>query len=256
MSTGLLDPAFDTDGIVAPNFSDFSDDRVNDMQLLPDGRVLLTGTADRAVTVNDDFPNDVGVMRLNANGSLDTSFGGAGRISYDFGTSDAAGNSVEVRSSGKILVGGFANNGTDNDFLILQLNTDGTLDSSFGTGGIVLVFDVGDRSILVLRLQSDGKVLAGGSGRILRFNTDGSRDFTFGSGGVVNPPHSVTDILLDDADSFFVTGSSSGQMSVSKYTSGGSIDTDFDDDGTASAAVPGHSCSAKSLAKQQDGKLG
>ncbi|MDX2306572.1 MAG: hypothetical protein NW226_27425 [Microscillaceae bacterium] len=141
-------------------------ERVISLALQPDGKILAGGffTSYNGITRNQ-------ITRLNANGSLDTSF--------DPGTSlNDVVRSINIQPDGKILAGG--------DFtFITRLNAGGSLDTGFdsGTG-----FDEFVRSIT---LQSDGKILVGGnftsyngvsSNHIARLNTDGSLDTGFSSG--------------------------------------------------------------------------
>src|SRR5205085_750176 len=80
---------------------------------------------------------DITVVRYNADGSLDTSFGGAGKVTTNFPANgdDKAYRVVFDNASGKTLVAGSTNNGTRNDFALVRYNVDGTLDASFGNGG-------------------------------------------------------------------------------------------------------------------------
>jgi uncharacterized delta-60 repeat protein len=150
--------------------------------LQTDGKILVGGdfTTYKGLTQNR-------IARLNTDGSLDSTFDvGTGFNSTPF--------SIAVQSDGKILVGGDFTTYKDlTQNNIARLNTDGSLDSSFvvgtGFGG----------SVKTITLQSDGKILAGGSfttyngtgaNRIIRLNSNGSIDtsFVYGSGfnGVVN----------------------------------------------------------------------
>ena len=77
------------------------------------------------------------VVRYNTDGSLDTSFGTGGRTAVDFfGRNDYA-QDVAIQSDGKIVVAGYADTGSSNDFALLRLNSNGTLDTTFGSGGKV-----------------------------------------------------------------------------------------------------------------------
>ncbi len=140
-----------------------------------DGKVLIAGYFD---SVNGTSRNRI--TRLNANGSLDSSF--------DPGTGIADGNvrSLAVQPDGKVVIGGDFTviNGTARNY-IARLNSNGTLDSTFNPG-----FGP-DNVVFAVALQSDGKVLIGGwfttingtlRNKIARLNSDGSLDTTFGTG--------------------------------------------------------------------------
>lgn len=160
----------------------------------PDGKILVAGSA---IGVVD---NDMMVARLNSDGTFDTSFGTNGIMIFDIGNDDNLCESMVLQSDGKIVLGGSAFNGSDADMLIIRLNADGTLDTSFGTAGSVFIdANNADNSGESIQLQTDGKiVLAGtqfinGSGdyMVTRVNANGTMDASFGSNGVV-----ITDVLL------------------------------------------------------------
>ena len=148
-----------------------------------DGKILVGGnfTSYSGITSN-------GIIRLNTDGSKDTSFNiGTGFSGRTIGSSYLLSvRDIEIQSDGKILVGGIFglySGVTSNG--IIRLNTDGSIDSSFniGTGF--------DRQVFTLKYQSDGKILVGGaflsysgitSNRIIRLNTDGSVDSSFNIG--------------------------------------------------------------------------
>jgi uncharacterized delta-60 repeat protein len=140
----------------------------NSVVLQPDGKVLIGGGFS---TVNGQNRN--GIARLNANGSLDSSF--------DPGTgANGSVLSVALQSNGKVLIGG--------DFSIARLNSNGSTDGTFNPGA-----GVSGRYVFSIALQPDGKILIGGSlesgsalGRIARLNGDGSLDGSFNTGAGVN----------------------------------------------------------------------
>jgi uncharacterized delta-60 repeat protein len=145
---------------------------VNTIALQPDGKILVGGnfTSYSGVSKN-------GIVRLNTNGSIDTSF----VIGTGFTISNA--NTIVLQSDGKILVGGgFTSYSGVSRNRIIRLNTDGSVDNSFviGTGFV--------NSVQTISLQSDGKILVGGdftsysgvsANRIIRLNTNGSVDTSF-----------------------------------------------------------------------------
>nr|MDZ8284260.1 putative Ig domain-containing protein [Nostoc sp. ChiSLP01] len=94
---------------------------------------------------------------------LDTTFNTTGKVTTDFNGNDEAGNSVAVQDDGKVLVAGYSNNGTNDDFAIARYNSDGTLDTTFNTTGkFTSDFngkDEGGNSIIV---QDDDKILVAG----------------------------------------------------------------------------------------------
>jgi len=97
----------------------------------PDGKILVAGYALVDSTYN------FALLRYNTDGTLDTSFGSGGKVTTAIGASSDSGNSVAIQTDGKILVAGNTWNGSSNDFGLVSYNTDGSLDTSFGTGGKV-----------------------------------------------------------------------------------------------------------------------
>jgi uncharacterized delta-60 repeat protein len=88
-------------------------------------------------------------------------------------------------------VGGHIYNGSDHDFALVRYNTNGSLDTGFGTGGkvITVVQDYYDDEINALHIRSDGKIMAAGYSKddfaLVRYNADGSVDRSFGTSGAV-----------------------------------------------------------------------
>ncbi|MFN9603445.1 MAG: Ig-like domain-containing protein, partial [Planctomycetota bacterium] len=75
--------------------------------------------------------NDLALVRYNANGSLDTSFGTGGKVTTPVGTSTDQGYSVTIQPDGKIVVAGYAFSGSTNDFALVRYHADGSLDARF-----------------------------------------------------------------------------------------------------------------------------
>jgi uncharacterized delta-60 repeat protein len=220
-----------------------SSDRGFSVTVQADGKIVVAGESHNGIS------EDFSLLRNNADGSLDTSFGVGGTLVIDIGTSTfEGGNSVTVQADGKIVVAGYHDNGVSFDFAVLRYNTDGSLDTSFnGTGKLVTdiggPFEGGSSVIL----QDDGKIVVAGISQngndsdfdfaVLRYNADGSLDNSFGVGGKL-----VTDIGSGTSDGggkvtlqtdgkIVVAGSSSdggnGDFAVVRYNTDGSLDTSF-----------------------------
>lgn len=153
---GDLDTSFDTDGIVSVNLG--AAEQASSVATLADGRILVAGS--RYNGTNNDFC----VIRLTEAGAVDTTFGTDGITSLDLAGGWDYPVKIQVQANGKIVMAGYGNNGTDNDFAIVRLEADGSPDESFGTDGIVLV-PVGESwdSGTGLAIQSDGKIVVPGS---------------------------------------------------------------------------------------------
>ena len=153
---GSLDGTFGTGGIVTTDINSGSNDLAYSVAIQPDGKIVVGGIS--GTVGSYDFV----VVRYNSDGSLDTSFDTDGKVTTDLGSGgNDYGRFVAVQSDGKIVVTGDAGD----DFGAVRYNSNGSLDGSFGTGGIV-VTDVGVNSTdngNSGALQSDGKILVVGS---------------------------------------------------------------------------------------------
>lgn len=175
---GSLDTSFNGTGIV--QFAEPDNDTGNfdyAVALQADGKILLPGSAD----------GEFQLYRYNADGSLDTTFGANGHVSYSVSSGWDAAFTVAVQPDGKILLAG--NSDTENfgtDFGILRLNPDGSLDKAFsGDGKATFSLADGNDTVHSIALQADGKIVLAGSAEenygVLRLNADGSLDRSFGT---------------------------------------------------------------------------
>jgi len=177
---------------------------------LPSGKVVVAGTV-----VNNAGNEDFAVVMLTADGDLDTDYGvnGGRRVGFDRSgsTFDDIVTGMVVQPDGKVILAGTASGdpATDgSDLALIRLTTAGLLDSSFGSGGRVLVpFNlggVGERGDYGagIELQDDGRILLAGSAEtsngeremiVVRLNANGQRDTGFSGDGRVNLNLSPTD---------------------------------------------------------------
>ncbi|NEO29875.1 MAG: DUF4347 domain-containing protein [Symploca sp. SIO3C6] len=186
-SDGSLDNSFGSNGIVTNNLEGGSD-LASSVVLQPDGKIILVGQA------NTDNSANFALVRYNSDGSLDTSFGSNGVVTTNLeGDSDLA-SGVTLQPDGKIILVGQANTDNSANFALVRYNSDGSLDSSFGTNDIATTDTVSNPDNFGgITLQSDGKILLAGSSfnennfnfNLVRYNSDGSIDTSFGSNGIV-----------------------------------------------------------------------
>jgi uncharacterized delta-60 repeat protein len=221
------------------------DNTINSIAIKSDGKVLAGGafTTYRGFTLNR-------LLKYGSNYSLDTSFNiGTGFV--------LAVRTVKTQSDGKILAGGdfFQFNGATQNRLI-RLNTDGSKDTSFdiGTG-------FGGGNVFSTAIQSDGKILAGGSfttftgstqNRLIRLNTDGSKDTSFDIGTGFGSSVLLTAIQSDGkilAGGAFTTFTGSTQNRLIRLNTDGSKDTSFDIGTGFGGGSPA------SISIQSDGKI-
>jgi uncharacterized delta-60 repeat protein len=247
---GDLDASFGNAGQVMTDF-DKSTDIAHAVTVQPDGKIVVVGTTYR----NNDFSTeDFAIARYNADGTLDNTFGTKGRVTVDFPGLAAQASSVVIQRDGKIVVAGgaFPQLVFLGNFEIVRFNPNGTLDTTFGTGGIVTTHFPGQGSFAnAVALQGDGRIVAAGTDYVdfsgdvssntdfalARYNTDGSPDMSFGGTGQV-----TTDFLGFNDDAFSVllqpdgrivaVGSALSQASfydfaAARYLADGTLDASF-----------------------------
>jgi uncharacterized delta-60 repeat protein len=171
-SDGALDPTFDGDGKVVTNFAPSSVEFASDVRLQSDGKIVAAGSS----RVSEGASSEFAVARYNADGSLDGSFSGDGKVTTSVPGGNDFGDALAIQPDGKIVVGGIRG-------ALVRYLPDGSLDASFGSGGIVVE---PSRMITDLALQADGKILATGPApafSVTRYNTNGSVDATFSKPG-------------------------------------------------------------------------
>jgi uncharacterized delta-60 repeat protein len=160
------------------------------------------------------------MARYNADGSLDAGFGTGGKVTTDFFGANDVGWSLLLQSDGKLVVSGLVlPSGFGSDvFGLVRYNTDGSLDTSFGTGGkTTLSFSFSRQRRLAAALQPDGKILAvswgvdGSTGfdvfSLARFNTNGGVDLAFGNGGKV-----ITNVLGSQSQAYALAVQGDGKI--------------------------------------------
>ena len=266
---GSLDTSFGSGGRVTTDFAGRSDTG-SAIAVQPDGKILVAGGADLVAT---QF--DFALVRYNANGSLDSTFGNGGKVTTDFNGGLDAASAIAVQTDGKIVLAGFATVGNPH-MALARYNSNGALDTSFGTGGKIVTDINGTRnSANAVAIQSDGKIVAAGSTlttlgsfmmfALARYNVDGSLDSTFGSGGKV-----TTQVVAGDGedDEIFALAiqpdgrilaagkANFGQdFGMVRYQTNGSLDTTFGASGLVTTDFNGGSDSARGIALQIDGKI-
>ena len=237
---GTLDTSFDADGKQTYDLRDYAN--LNHAATQSDGKILVTG--DQAT--NPVWYGDTAVLRLNVDGSVDTSFGTSGLVTLSFGT-DSAGYRVLPLPNDKILVVCGIGAGVNGNLGLVRLNSNGALDTSFDTDGIVTT-SLGAsyaRFGLDAQQQTDQKIVvlasaynaltSGTDAFLLRYNADGSLDASFDSDGklAVNgmAPKQIT---LQPDGRILLTGSFQGNFAVARYNSDGGVDATF---GTAGRLI-------------------
>lgn len=247
---GTVDTNFGTNGYVMTQIlpeTDLKTSEARDVVIQTDGKILASG-------IYDQYGRDaVALVRYNADGSLDLSFGENGIVRSYFVENEVVGGvtGLGLQSDGKIIVSGSANNATDYDVALMRFDVNGKVDSSFGINGRVLT-PVGpshDYSTDMVIL-SDDKILLTGSthnsleidGIVIKYTPEGELDNSFGNGGIVITDFSggaddFTTIAAQSNGKVVVAGYSNNtvtgkrEFALAKYNSDGSLDASFDEDG-------------------------
>src|SRR6266480_4615089 len=276
---GDLDSTFGTDGKVLTDF-DHSTDIADAVAIQADGKLVVVGTTYR----DNDFSNeDFAVARYNPDGTLDKTFGVGGKVQTDFPGLAAVASSVVIQPDGKIVVAGgaFPLFTFLGDFKVVRYNPDGSLDTSFGDGGIVTTIFPGDGSFaFALALQSDGKIIAAGTDffdfnpgdmsdtdfALARYNPDGSPDTTFGNGGTITTDFlgaedDVYSVLIQPDGKIVAVGSANSpfdyyDFAAARYLPDGTLDPTFGTGGKVRVDFGNNDLDiANDAALQPDGKI-
>ncbi len=243
---GTLDTAFDGDGKVTTPIG-AGGDICTSVAVDSVGRIVASGHSFNGV----DF--DFAVVRYNPDGSLDNTFATDGIVTTSFGFRDDVGNSAALDSTGRIVVGGHAFNGSNYDFAVARYNVDGTLDTTFdGDGRATTAIYGSDDFGYALAVDSTDRIIVAGSSfngndhdsSIARFNVDGSLDSTFDGDGKASIPIAGIDdgnfgMTLDPNDRIIVVGRiqipGNVDFLVSRYDVNGQLDATLDFDGVLGA---------------------
>ncbi len=196
----------------------------------------------------------IGMVRLNSNGTLDTTFKGpagtgAGYFTVSIGTTDTA-LAVAVQDDGKIVIVGTS----DSKILVGRFNTDGSWDTTFkgpaGTGSGYFTLSFTSALGQGVTLQPDGKIVLCGNVStdmlVARLTTTGAYDTSFHTTGYYQLDWGGTDravrVAVDHNGSIVVAGdttigSTGGDVAIARFTSSGSLDTTFNTTGKITTSL-------------------
>jgi len=248
---GLLDTSFGNKGKVFLSFDSHADLKSIDMQ--SDEKIVLGG-----------IHKGVFLERLNHDGSIDSSFGLNGMVQYDSVKYDAL-LSLKIQKDGKIVTAGQGKSPlypVANVFTLHRFNTDGSIDSTFGTNGdIYMHLADGNDAANDLVIQKDGKIVAGGFINVfvenfqhayitlIRFNVDGSVDNSFGNNGVdtvfIKSPYDFgVSLALQQDQKILVSHFSNKNGGISfallRFGKNGGLDSSFANNGIALTNLSGN----------------
>jgi uncharacterized delta-60 repeat protein len=282
---GSLDTTFGRGGKARTAFGSMGA-QAQSVAIQADGKIVAAGP----------LGEDAGfaLARYKANGSLDTTFGTNGRVTTKVGAGGVA-FALALQPDGKIVVAGSVNGDltflhgltTGDQFAVARYDPNGSLDTGFGTGGLVTnAFGLLSAQARAVVVQPDGKIVVAGAGQvdgntppevvIARFAPDGSLDPSFGSNGIAATPFPASgecdgcglyaNAVAIQADGKLVAagqGCSGGcWFALERYNPDGSLDTGFGTGGRVTTEFGSiDSCSgqggdyANDVAVQGDGKI-
>jgi uncharacterized delta-60 repeat protein len=222
---GSLDTSFGTNGRLTTNFTAGGQASAQGVVVQADGKIVAAGSASAP-----GGPMTFALARYNADGTLDSTFGVGGKVI----TAPVAGNpawinDLALQPDGKIVVAGSSQdpkNARISSFALARYNADGSVDTSFGSGGSVLVGQFGpyyfsELSARNVFVQTDGRIVAVGEAVmadpflipnpsapfVQRYHSDGSPDTTFGQGSFANEGIQPAGALLQPDSKIVVSGS-------------------------------------------------
>jgi uncharacterized delta-60 repeat protein len=267
---GELDTTFDQDGIVKTDV-DNKYDLANAVQLQTDGKIVIAGTTQQP---NNTATQDFLAIRYLADGALDTSFDGDGKVVTPIAPAaqDVA-QGLIIQPDGKaVLVG--SRNLSNYDIAMVRYNADGALDATFDGDGISLI-ELGNSADKAqdVAIQPDGKILAAGysfdgtriNATVARYNPTGTLDASFGSEGVATAPvgndSSVARSILVQPDGKIVVGGQSGAAFATtdfllvRFNADGTLDSGFGAAGIMKFPIGTNADIIQEIALQPDGKI-
>ena len=275
---GSLDTSFGTNGTATATFpakiggTKLGSSGVSRVLIQPDGKIVGIG-------VSADIQS-IELARFNADGSVDTTFGQSGLVYTSLGTQQIGAVRLMREANGDLVAAMTASTGNTLHIELIGYHADGSLNITFGNGGIVYTppfgdgFDaLGDATLYpATGTANDGKIVVVGysfltltvdsAWLIARYNADGTLDSTFGVGGEANTnltPRSdaASGVAIQSDGKLVITGSSSGSNlipTLARFNTNGSLDNMFGAGGVITSPV-GSVTSESDLAVQSDGNI-
>ena len=273
---GSLDAKFGTAGKVTVSFGTGAGAKANQAVVQSDGKIVVVGSASTA-----DFFTSTAVVRLNADGSLDTKFGVGGKVTLapiltngfaEYGAT----NNVALTANGRIIVSGTTTDSTGGAFVQHWLTASGSPDKTIGTNGVVTTYVPNFFYLFPTGIQTfkDGSLMVsafydnydnGSIPTILaRYRADGSLDTSFGSNGLL---YAVGDNFATQSDGKFLTTgwtnmgvdgftfAGPGDFVFRRFNADGTPDTAFGTGGTVRTHFALERADAGWVAVQADGKI-
>lgn len=262
-SAGVMDMTFGSlaDGCEKTVIGDYA--HAYSIALDGSGKVISAG-----MTI-DNGTKKMAVTRHSSAGVIDTTFGASGIVKLLIDKKSVC-RAMLLQSDGKIVLVGDAASGRSEHIALARLNSDGSVDTTFGTNGVVQTVVGLNSHAYGMTIQLDGKIIVTGVSNghvvVVRYASDGSLDATFGTSGMVTTTlgkQSVgSDVAVQTDGKVVITGSAKLTSGTSKnfrmfairYSPTGVIDTTLDVDGIATFAI-GSDSQSRAMAILSDGKI-
>ncbi len=261
-ANGGLDSSFGFSGKYTINPTPSADDRATGVKILPDGKIMIGGSA------RTNSSTAFALVRLTAGGVLDSTFSGDGYQEVAAGYSEC--QAMAVQPDGRIILVGQSKSVGTEDFIVARCNSDGTLDNTFSTGGFTKTNIIGKDAAYAITLQPDGKILVAGHANdgtdsvVVRYLANGTLDTTFSLDGIYQESFgglsSFSAVVLE-ADGKIILGGASGPLAsrnstIVRLTTSGVLDETFDGDGyVINDLKPASGDFIFGMAFQPDGRL-
>ncbi|HRG60137.1 MAG TPA: T9SS type A sorting domain-containing protein [Bacteroidia bacterium] len=273
---GKVDSSFGYNGATFSNFDGGS----NGLSYKLDSHKNIIACGQYFGAINYDFA----AIKFDSLGKIDSTFGVNGKFIYSFGLDDYA-NSLLIQNDDKIILGGVSSwwdgfniNSIFNQFSVLRLHNNGSIDSTFGINGkFELDFDPIDIGVVTMGLQSDGKIIIvgkynnGSSLQIIaiRLTQNGILDLGFGNSGITKiqldtilKEDETTSCIVQQDDKILIGAITFDQLfsgrifGMVRLTENGQLDSSFGNFGIVKTDIPYQGNDyALALALQSDGKI-
>lgn len=278
-NNGTIDSSFGINGVSRVDFN-ASSENVSEVFIKPGGKIVTIGKV--------DFPtySAFGMAQFNQDGSVDSTFGTNGKVVVNVAAGLAkAPSSINMQSDGKVLMSGVVIDTLPLNLFhdghvpaIIRINVNGTIDSSFGTNGIVIkrtYLASADAISTDIAVNKDGKILLltdALEGRQIHFavlhrlNADGTPDNSFGSGGNVLIYEqfnvrlgfrliSCNTVNVQPDNKILISGAHGSNFFFSRFNTNGTIDYTFGRYGFVTTDFSGFADISYTAKIQQDGKI-
>ncbi len=247
---GTLDTGFDTDGVALYQEVLYITP-ANSLLVLSDSTILTIGerydgSGSQLLMVNFLPDGSLNAAFGNQGNGIGPTYGGPGVVKTDlFDSNREFADAALVQPDGKIVVGGSVNTGYN--WMIARYRSTGYLDSTFGQNGYLTQDWGGFDEIFDLHLLPDGRILASGNANgkvgVARFSETGVLDTGFGVSGLASLSTTSTysgRIVVDSLGRIYLCGATGSNVVVGRFLAGGTIDTGFGQNGTATIGASGN----------------